>query len=89
MEESNLFSDAVLFPNPASQEINIKTDQLINGAFQTTIYNTLGRKVWSQINTRSNDALRFDISSLPNGHFILQIAELSSGKVQHFKLTKQ
>ncbi len=85
---NNLFTEATLYPNPATETINIKTDEKINGAFVASIYTLDGKKRWSQMNSSVSSALQFTIADLAVGNYILQISEVASGKVQQFKFTK-
>ncbi len=86
---NNLFSQALLYPNPGTEFIAVDTKERINGAYLGNIYSVEGKKVWSQSNSSHIGQIQYDISSLPFGNYVLQIVELSSGKTQHFKFSKK
>lgn len=86
---NNLFSLARLYPNPSSQYIAIDTKETLKGASQANIYSTNGKRIWSQTNAQAIDQLKYDVSHLALGNYILQIIEISSGKTQHFKFSKK
>ena len=86
---NNLFNEAVLYPNPSTEAIKIRTNEKINGAYTSSIYNLKGQKIWSQFNNKNAPLEEFDISFLPQGNYILQINEVATGRLQHFKFGKQ
>ena len=63
-------SDAILYPNPANEKINLLLE---NGSTQTiTIYNCLGKKVYESNVTGSAAANPIDVSVLPDGVYYLK-----------------
>jgi len=85
---NDLFTNAQLYPNPSSDFVRIQTTDKMNGAYVATIYNLEGKKVWSQFSNKAAQELKFDIAHLSLGNYVLQIAEVSTGKLQHFKFSK-
>lgn len=61
-----------IYPNPATNFINIETDVEISGNNTFTIFNTAGRKVWHQQATNSHTH-QINVSNLSSGVYILQI----------------
>jgi hypothetical protein len=88
-EVNNLFTNATLYPNPCSNVLTIDTKDEIPKTVQAVIYSLNGKKVWSQISTTPDHKLLFDVASLPNGNFVLQLSDLKSSKRHHFKFTKK
>lgn len=61
-----------LFPNPATEEINVKMDYLFSKPSTLRVFNTLGESVLTQEITTGNNAL-LDISALPRGAYVVQV----------------
>ncbi len=59
----------IVYPNPASTQINISADEQITSV---VITNTLGQVVWNQRQS-GNTQLHVDISSLPNGVYFVKV----------------
>jgi len=62
--------DAILFPNPGSEILNIQSGQQINGA-QFTLYDMQGRAMCTETITAT--ALKLTTSTLPSGTYPWQI----------------
>lgn len=86
---NNLFTQATLYPNPCMNSLQIRTNELIQGAHQAVIYSTDGKIMWSQSNFQPIQKVSYDLSSFMTGNYILQIRELNSGRTQHFKFSKR
>lgn len=77
-------SDIKVFPNPASDLINIQSPY--NHSYHICIYNTAGSKVMmSRVNGHHN---KLDVSHLPPGYLIVEITDLESGDKNIVKLIK-
>lgn len=63
-----------VFPNPAGNSLNIKTEELF---FMVEIINATGEKIYS-----GNNSLQIDLSQLSSGMYIF-IAKDSSGNISH------
>ena len=80
--QENSVSRVKMFPNPASDIINIKSEDSID---QIIIYNILGQKVLETIN--DNNFKSLDISKLHSGTYFITI--LMDNEIRTFKLIKQ
>ncbi len=77
-----------LYPNPAVDKISLTLPEKME-AFALSIYNLEGKRLWQRVQTSNTNDATIDIASLSSGHYILQLTNLQSGNVRHFKLTKQ
>ncbi|MGB0862692.1 MAG: serine hydrolase [Saprospiraceae bacterium] len=75
----SLTAPITLFPNPATNQINLKMGN--SEPFTTHIYNATGQLIQANQNTFS-----FDISNYPNGFYFLKIVQ--KGKIQTAKFLK-
>lgn len=71
-----------IYPNPASDFINIKIVESVD--FSTEIYNMLGKKVRTYKNQKT-----INISNLTSGIYILKIFDSKSGQITTEKIIKQ
>ncbi len=82
-QSTNLF-DVIVYPNPASTNINIEFEMQGNEAVELEIKNVLGQSIHSQkVVSSGKQKQEVDISNLSNGFYFL---ELRSGR--SFSLTK-
>lgn len=73
--------EVVLFPNPASQQLSIKTDEDLIGS-NYNIINIMGQTVRSgKINSDNN---LLEVGDLSNGTYLLQIYSKDGGAVSRF-----
>ncbi len=63
-----------IFPNPASDELNISLPSMNGTATTMTIYNTLGAVVMTENITTNGTTSKFDISSLNSGIYFVKLA---------------
>lgn len=77
-------TNAVIYPNPASEIVNIKN---INAAAvaQVQVINTEGRMM---MQAQPNSAMQFRVHHMPNGLYLLRIIK-KDNTVQTFSFTKQ
>ncbi len=83
VDEVNLF-DFSLFPNPVSEIINMKFENIVNGQITVEIYDVLGK-----LNSKSNTALinnkvSLDVSSLSKGIYIAKVYSEDGVSVRRF-----
>lgn len=77
---------AVIFPNPANQQLNVKFQQLSDSPVSLEVYNLQGQ-VLLQKNYASNGIDFFenlDISALDNGIYILKISNMENTRALKF-----
>lgn len=73
-QEFSSIENVVLYPNPATEILNLNIDRAFSETLEITIYNTLGQKVKTFKNVSSSD-LNLDISDLNTGLYLLRIEE--------------
>lgn len=73
--------EVVLFPNPASHQLSIKTDENLIGS-NYNIINIMGQTVRSGKITRDNTLL--EVGSLPGGTYLVRVQSKDGGKVSRF-----
>jgi len=82
-ENTSVGSDVVLFPNPASNQINLKVENKLFGSFYT-VYDHTGKSVLSgSINTQNTI---IELSSLSNGIYLFYVG---NSKKLIFKVIKE
>jgi len=67
-------SNVSIYPNPASNELNIKLPLLSGKVANVTIYNTLGSIVMTEVISANGTTSTFDISSLNSGIYFVKLA---------------
>lgn len=72
-------SDIQLFPNPATNQITLKTTN--SAPISTYIYNAAG-----QLIQKNNNLFSFDISTYPSGFYFIKI--IQNGEIQTLKFLK-
>jgi uncharacterized surface protein with fasciclin (FAS1) repeats len=69
LQESNL--DIEVFPNPASEQVNIQINEVVNGNIPAQLFDSYGRMVQQKIFATGNNVL--NIRNLSNGLYYLVI----------------
>jgi hypothetical protein len=78
--EDNILDESAIevFPNPASQFLNIKFENNLSDPFQINIIDNLGRHIYSNSKNEVISLLSIDVSNFPKGlYFILLKSENS------------
>lgn len=70
--KNKVISNFILFPNPASEYLNIKTEDILHDAFFTVIDVNGKHHMIKQINGNTDHIIQIDISNLSNGFYILK-----------------
>jgi len=73
--QSNEFGSVIIYPNPTQDELHIETQYNVN--YDLVLYNSNGKEVIpinQSFNRLEGDVQKLDISSLPNGVYIVQIS---------------
>jgi len=74
IEETMLRSSLIIYPNPATDQINIQSDQLENLVSDIRIFDLTGKEVLKQSNVRlGNAAFDLYVNELSNGTYVLEI----------------
>lgn len=73
--EGALLSDVSVYPNPASNNVNVSLDIENGVSYTVTVYNTMGQVMHSASNTGSgtNQKHNIDISSFSEGLYIINV----------------
>jgi hypothetical protein len=82
---SNLF---IVYPNPASNLIEIKTNQSNIESIQLQIFDTQGRIIISDQKSIQNRRLTIDVSSIPNQLLFITLTD-KNGRHQKVKIVKE
>jgi hypothetical protein len=82
---SNLF---IVYPNPASNLIEIKTNQSNIESIQLQIFDTQGRIIISDQKSIQNRRLTIDVSSIPNQLLFITLTD-KNGRHQTVKIVKE
>jgi hypothetical protein len=73
-EKTNNSSIAqTIYPNPASDQLNILFDRPVNEVLRIQIFNTSGTEVYSSRIIPSGKKVQLDISSFPSGIYIINV----------------
>lgn len=72
-EENNLKQQVSVFPNPATEAINIELNGNIENNVFATMVNILGETVISSERIKNGNQNKLDVSALPEGIYILRI----------------
>lgn len=75
-----------IYPNPASDQLNVSFVDASNTALTVKIFNQLGKEVYKSVSTNSADhsQMQIDISHLNPGTYILQIISDNQVYSKHF-----
>lgn len=68
IELNNTFS---IYPNPASDKLSIKLNNVSSEPNEISLFNSLGQKVWNIITDES--ALQLEVKDLPKGLYVVQV----------------
>ncbi len=74
-----------IYPNPATDEVNIVFDQPVS-SLQLTIYDQLGKVIWSQQMKEGSTTTSIKLDENRFGNGVYYIAAVSDGKVQTLRL---
>jgi len=70
-------TDIIVYPNPASQKVTVKTNQLY-GQTSLKLFNMTGIPVFSKsLHSNENDFYTFSVEHLPHGAYLIQISDES------------
>lgn len=72
--------EALIYPNPASNRVNIRTNST-NGTLTITLYDISGRQIWTR-----HGADDFDTEGLADGIYILRLTDPETGRQSNNKL---
>lgn len=72
--------EIILYPNPATGEMNAVLPEILFGRVKVTVYNTFGIKMKEYFEEAAEDIpLRIDVSDMPGGVYILGLSKADAG----------
>ena len=79
-----------LYPNPTSNKLTIDYNSLANESIMINVYDVLGRRVYSEMNTANEGFNSYyqDFNNLDNGVYILEISNGSIATIKRFMMEK-
>jgi hypothetical protein len=89
--DENVYSNASVYPNPATSELNIDIDASISGDVQMSIYSITGIMVMNSNTIKleeGRNTISENISNLSNGLYIVRLVDSSNKEVMVKKLMK-
>lgn len=75
-----------LYPNPATDQLNVQVENPDNAEFRYELFDATGRLIMSEQNGNSKNG--FDLSAYESGSYILHITNLANGEVITRKVIK-
>ncbi len=73
LEEQRRISEAVVYPNPAKDEISVKLPNTVAGQMSISIFNLMGKRVFEGIHNGSDEVLFLNISDLQDGIYTIRL----------------
>ncbi len=70
--------DYLVYPNPASDEIFLKFDQVLRGNMQVHLFNELGALVDVNLLQKGNDMYSFDVTNYREGVYFIHVIDAES-----------
>jgi hypothetical protein len=87
-ESSKVASSIKVFPSPASSELNIAIENINQLPAELTIFDILGKEVFSQSIKSKNFSDKISIGQLNNGIYFMSIANANSSQIIKFVVNK-
>jgi hypothetical protein len=75
---------ATLYPNPATDVVNVNMTKKATGAYSVSVYDLRGHQMTG---VRTNSAGQLEVASLPKGLYYIRIA--NGGEVTHQRFEKE
>ena len=75
--------DWQIYPNPVKKVLNIHAPSLDQQNYQISIFNAVGKLIWSDQNTHA-----LDVSHLSNGLYLIQLSTQQTKSIHIFILIK-
>lgn len=82
-------TDAVVYPNPVSDMLNITFKDMAGQDFEVMLYDVNGKAVMHQELKNSASTETINLSSFSSGIYLLKIAQVSTQKSKTFKIIKR
>lgn len=88
-EEVNLVKSVHLFPNPATEFIDVKLDQLPAENVSLTVHNIIGNELQVETEIIEEDLIRVKVKDLAAGYYLLAIKDEQSNFRGTYKFLKR
>lgn len=88
-QEVNLVKSVHLFPNPATEFIDVKLDQLPAANVSLTVHNIIGNELQVETEVIEEDLIRVKVKDLAAGYYLLAIKDEESNFRGTYKFLKR
>lgn len=88
-EEVSLVKSVHLFPNPATEFIDVKLDQLPAANVSLTVHNIIGNQLQVETEILEEDLIRVKVKDLAAGYYLLAIKDEDSNFRGTYKFLKR
>lgn len=88
-EEVNLVKSVHLFPNPATEFIDVKLDQLPAANVSLTVHNIIGNELQVETEILEDDLIRVKVKDLAAGYYLLAVKDEESNFRGTYKFLKR
>jgi hypothetical protein len=88
-QEINLTKSVQLFPNPATEFIDVKLDQFPADKVNLTIHNIIGNKLDVETEILSEHLIRVKVKDLASGYYLLAVKDEGSNFRGTYKFLKR
>lgn len=88
-EEVNLVKSVHLFPNPATEFIDVKLDQLPAANVSLTVHNIIGNELQVETEVIEEDLIRVKVKDLAAGYYLLAVKDEESSFRGMYKFLKR
>ncbi len=87
IDAANTKFDIVVYPNPATNKVNVILNQKIISSYTITVYDINGKTLYQSQNQYGN--VEIDVSSFPKGMYIINVNSPQTSFSKHEKFIKQ
>lgn len=88
-QEVNLIKSVHLFPNPATEFVDVKLDQLPASSISLTVHNIIGNELDVETEILEEDLIRVKVKDLASGYYLLAIKDEESNFRGTYKFLKR
>lgn len=88
-QEVNLVKSVHLFPNPATEFIDVRLDQLAADNISLTVHNIIGNELPVETEILEEDLIRVKVKDLAAGYYLLAIKDEESNFRGTYKFLKR
>jgi len=88
-QEVNLVKSVHLFPNPATEFIDVQLDQLAADNVSLTVHNIIGNELQVETEVLEEDLIRVKVKDLAAGYYLLAIKDDESNFRGTYKFLKR